>query len=70
MVRETQKKRYRFMPIVALILTYLLGLNYAFSVISAQNDISYLILAGTVTLPYLIGIVIATLKLLKKGEID
>lgn len=63
---ELEIGKKRFIPIIALILFYLLELNYAFIVASAQNDYSYIILAFTGPLPLFIGIILTTIKLIKQ----
>lgn len=66
MENRNNRKKVRFIPIIVLIIFYLNIFTDALGVAKAQNDISYIILAFTVTLPYLIPIIIATIFLIKK----
>ena len=65
---ENKIGKKRFIPIIALLLFYLLELNYATYVVKAQNDITYFIIAITAPLPLLIGMIFATKKLIKQKE--
>lgn len=60
------RKKIRFLPIIVLILFYLNTFSSALEVAQAQNDISYMILAFTVTLPFFVPIIIAAIFLLKR----
>ena len=60
------RKKIRFLPIIVLILFYLNTFSSALEVAQAQNDISYMILAFTVTLPFFVTIIIAEIFLLKR----
>ncbi len=60
------RKKIRFIPIIVLILFYLNTFSSALEVAQAQNDVSYMILAFTVTLPFFIPIIIAAFFLIKK----
>ena len=60
------RKKIRFLPIIVLILFYLNTFSSALEVAQAQNDISYMILAFTVTLPFFVPIIIAAIFLIKK----
>ncbi len=66
MEKNNNRKKIRFIPIIVLILFYLTVLLDALGVAQAQNDISYMILAFTVTLPFFIPIIIAAILLIKK----
>lgn len=55
-----------FIPIFYLVIFYLITLLSVLSVAKAQNDVSYIILAVTTPLPLFIGIIIATIKLIKE----
>ncbi len=63
---NTNRKKIRFLPIIVLILFYLNTFSSALEVAQAQNDISYIILAFTVTLPFFVPIIIAAIFLIKK----
>ncbi len=65
-MEENKVGKKRFIPIIALLLFYLLELNYASYVVTAQNDVTYFIIAITAPLPLLIGMVLATIKLFKQ----
>ncbi len=56
----------KYIPVVILILFYLNILRSAFNVTIAENNFSYIILGILAPLPFLIGIVIALIKLIKK----
>ena len=66
MENNNNRKKNRFVPIIVLIIFYLNVFTDALGVAQAQNDISYIILAFTVTLPFFIPIIIATIFLIKK----
>ncbi|MHA1292741.1 MAG: hypothetical protein ACTSQJ_08760 [Promethearchaeota archaeon] len=68
-MKEKVKGKKKFIPIIALIFSYLTTLGYAISLYKAQNDFSYLILAVTVPLPLFIGILVATIKLMKEKDL-
>jgi len=63
---NNKRKKIRFLPIIVLILFYLNTFSSALEVAQAQNDISYMILAFTVTLPFFVPIIIAAIFLIKK----
>ena len=56
----------KYIPVIVLILFYLNGLRSAIDVATAENNISFIILVITAPLPFLIAIVIALIKLIKK----
>jgi hypothetical protein len=56
----------KYIPVVILILFYLNILRSAFNVAIAENNFSYIILGILAPLPFLISIVIALIKLIKK----
>jgi len=60
------RKIIKFIPVVVLILFYLTTFSTAIEVARAQNDISYMILSFTVTLPFFIPIILAIIFLIKK----
>ncbi len=60
------KLNNKYIPIIVLILFYLNVLRSAVDVAIAENNISYIILGITAPLPFLIAIVIALIKLIKK----
>ena len=59
-------KKEKYIPIVILIIFYLNVLRSAVDVAIAQNNISFIILGITAPLPFLIAIIIAFIKLIKK----
>jgi len=63
---NNNRKKIRFLPIIVLILFYLNTFSSALEVAQAQNDISYMILAFTITLPFFIPIIIAAIFLIKR----
>ncbi|MHA1148664.1 MAG: hypothetical protein ACTSR8_10510 [Promethearchaeota archaeon] len=65
-LEELNAGNHKYLPIIALLLFFLMELNYTILVAEAQNDISYLILAITVSQPLLIGMLIATIRLKKE----
>ena len=56
----------KYIPVVILILFYLNILRNAFDVAFAENNASFIILGILAPLPFLISIVIALIKLIKK----
>jgi len=56
----------KYIPVVILILFYLNILRSAINVTIAENNFSYINLGILAPLPFLIGIVIALIKLIKK----
>ena len=64
--KNKNKRILRFIPIVVLLLFYLTTFVTAIEVALAQNDLSYMILSFTVTLPFFIPIIIAIIFLIKK----
>jgi len=60
------KNKYKFLPLIALLLFYLMELMQAINVSIVQNEMSYIILAFTVPLPLLIGAIVAFIKLLRE----
>ena len=56
----------KYIPVIVLILFYLNGMRSAVDVATAENNISFIILGITAPLPFLIAIVIALIKLIKK----
>ena len=65
-MEDKKLNKKRFIPIIALLLFYLMELNYASYVVVAQHDISYFIIAIIGPLLLLIGMVLATIKLIKQ----
>lgn len=60
------KMNNKYIPVIVLIIFYLNVLRSAFEVAIAENNISYIILGITAPLPFLIAIIIALIKLIKK----
>ncbi|MFW9897652.1 MAG: hypothetical protein ACFFDO_00125 [Candidatus Thorarchaeota archaeon] len=60
------KDRVKFIPIIVMLAIYVLVFLQALNVVYAQNDGSYIILGLLAPLPLLIGIFIATIKLIKE----
>ena len=60
------RKKARFIPIIVLILFFLNSFVAALEVAQAQNDMSYIILSFTVTLPFFIPLIKATVILIKR----
>lgn len=58
----------KYIPIIAVILFYLMEINFAVQVAQALNDISFIILAFTAPAPLFIGIIIAIVRLSKENE--
>ncbi|MHA1437543.1 MAG: hypothetical protein ACTSPD_08180 [Promethearchaeota archaeon] len=59
-MKEKVKGKKKFIPIFALIFSYLTTLGYAISLYKAQN----------VPLPLFIGILVATIKLMKEKDLE
>lgn len=67
MKRERKMKiNEKYIPVIILIIFYLNVLRSAVDIAIAENNISYIILGITAPLPFLIAIVIALIKLIKK----
>lgn len=60
------KNKIKYIPVIVLVVFYLNTLRSAFDVAIAENNFSYIILGITAPLPFLIAIVIALIKLIKK----
>jgi hypothetical protein len=58
----------KYIPVIILIIFYLNVLRSALDVATAENNISYVILGITAPLPFLIAIIIALIKLIKKDN--
>ena len=56
----------KYIPIIILILFYLSILRNAFDVAFAENNASFIILGILAPFPFLVGIIIALIKLIKK----
>ena len=62
------KVHNKYIPIIVLFLFYLNILRSAVDLALAQNNFSYIILGVTAPLPFLIGIILALVKLMIKKE--
>ena len=60
------KVHNKYIPIIILALFYLNVLRSAVSLALAENNLSYIILGITAPLPFLVGIILALIKLIKK----
>ncbi|MHA1311927.1 MAG: hypothetical protein ACTSQO_13515 [Candidatus Helarchaeota archaeon] len=64
------KYKYKFLPLIAIILFYLMELMQAVNVSISQGLIIYLILGFIMPLPLLIGVIVAFIKLLKEKNTE
>lgn len=60
------KLHNKYIPIIILVLFYLNVLRSAVNLALAENNLSYIILGITAPLPFLVGIIFALIKLIKK----
>ena len=60
------KVHNKYIPIIILVLFYLNVLRSAVNLALAENNLSYIILGITAPLPFLVGIIFALIKLIKK----